>query len=249
MRGSDNIERNMILKKQEKASQQDAGPEKEKEKSLIKKIKKGLRIKDKKSFYKKVIICFLGITGMGFFLSFLIMCGLGTDPYTFMNRSIAAKIGWSLGNWQLLLNAVMLIFVIVVRPKLIGLGTLFNMVLIGYYADFFCWLWERVLPESIFSGGASQIIIYAVCLVGFIISAAIYMNSDLGLSPYDGAGKIITEWLHMIPFFIVRICYDSMAIVVGMLVGGIPVIGIVLMAVGLGPAITIVGKFMKKHGI
>ncbi len=217
--------------------------------SLKKKIKKLFTIKDKKKFIKKTIICFLGITGMGFFLSFLIMCGLGTDPYTFMNRSIASTLGWTLGNWQLLLNAVMLIFVILIRPKLIGLGTIFNMVLIGYYADFFCWLWERLIPSSVFEPGVAQIVIFVIALFGFIISAAIYMNSNLGLSPYDGTGKIITEWLHKIPFFIVRIAYDSMAIVVGMLFSGTPTIGIILMAVGLGPAITLVGKYMKKLGI
>lgn len=205
-----------------------------------------LRITDKKMFMRKALICFLGVTGMGFFLSFLIMCGLGTDPYTFMNRSIAAKIGFTLGNWQLIINTVMLILVIVVRPKLIGFGTLMNMVLIGYYADFFCWLWAQIFPVEVFTAEVMQEVIFGVALICFIISAAVYMNAQMGLSPYDGTGKIFTELFPKIPFFIFRIVYDSLAIVVGMLVGGTPTIGIVLMAIGLGPAITLVGKKMDQ---
>ena len=53
---------------------------------------------------KKVLICFLAVLGMGFFLSFLILCDLGTDPATFMNRSGAARVGLSFGTWQLIVN-------------------------------------------------------------------------------------------------------------------------------------------------
>ena len=37
---------------------------------------------DKKTFIKNAVISFIGIFGMGFFLSFLILAEYGTDPYT-----------------------------------------------------------------------------------------------------------------------------------------------------------------------
>ena len=199
---------------------------------------------------KRVLISFLGVTGMGFFLSFLVNCNLGTDPCTFMNRSISARIGMGFGNWQLILNAVMFVIVLLLKRSLIGFGTLFNMVLVGYYVDFFNWVWGRTLPSSLFIDAPTRWAIFLIALLLFMISASIYINADTGVSPYDGLPIILTEKVTKrfpkIPKMLVRITWDALAIVVGVLFGGIPIIGIILMALFLGPLISLVGKFLKK---
>ena len=200
---------------------------------------------------KAVIRCFIAVFGMGFFLSFLILCDLGTDPCTFMNRSIAAKIGWSFGNWQLCINICMILLVLLLKRSLIGFGTVFNMVLIGYYADFFCWLFRKILPAETFTNPVSRWAVFFVTLGGFIISAAVYITADMGVSPYDGLPIIITEKVRSrfpkIPPMVIRIAWDGAAILVGTLFGGIPIIGIILMALFLGPAITMVRKLGEKR--
>ncbi len=204
---------------------------------------------NKDRLIKGGIISFIGIFGMGFFLSFLVKVGYGTDPYTFMNQSLAAKVGTTLGNLQLVVNIALVIVAIIFNRKLIGLGTIFNMVLVGYYVDFFCWLWDKVLPPFIFTDMPYRVIIFILSILLFVISAATYMNADAGLSPYDALPKIISDAIiarhPKAPFFILRMCYDFSAILVGMLVGGKPTIAIVLIAILLGPAITIVGRVMK----
>ena len=62
--------------------------------------------------FKKILICFIAVFGMGFFLSFLMLCNLGTDPCSFMNKAVSLKIGILFGTWQLAMNAIMLIIVI-----------------------------------------------------------------------------------------------------------------------------------------
>ncbi len=213
-------------------------------KTTLKDFKHDFFGEDIRLWRKKAWICFAAIFGMGFFLSFLIMTDYGTDPYTFMNLAIVHKLHMLLGTWKLIFNTMMLIIVIVFNRKLIGIGTIFNMVLIGYYADFFTWLWAKILPESLFTAQPQRSICFAIALLGFVISAAVYMNSQVGLSPYDGTGKIVADALHMFPFFAVRICYDFLAILVGVLAGGKPTIGIILMAIALGPFITLIGKKM-----
>ncbi|MBR1742795.1 MAG: hypothetical protein IJ733_13190 [Lachnospiraceae bacterium] len=202
---------------------------------------------------KRIVLCFLAVFGMGFFLSFLILCNLGTDPCTFMNRSLAAKIGISFGNLQLCMNAAMLVFVLIFRRSLLGFGTIFNMVLVGYYADFFDWLWGRWIPGRAFTEPVSRWCIFFVALACFIVSVAIYINSDLGVAPYDALPIIITEKLTnrfpKFPGFLIRIFWDGMAILIGILAGGIPIIGIVLMALFLGPVISYVGKWFEKISI
>ena len=201
---------------------------------------------------KRILICFVAVFGMGFFLSFLMLCNLGTDPCSFMNKAVSLRIGMMFGTWQLIMNAVMLLIVIFFDRSNLGFGTIFNMVLVGYYVDFFDWLWGKVIPAKVFTDAATRWPIFLVALLCFIISAAVYINSDMGVSPYDALPKIITDKVtkHFpkIPKMLLRMAWDFSAIVVGILVGGKPVIGIVLMAIFLGPAISLVGKlfFAKK---
>lgn len=194
---------------------------------------------------------------MGFFLSFLRSVGWGTDPYTFMNESIRRRLKWTLGTWQLLLNALLFVFVVLVNRRLIGVGTIANWVLIGYTADFCNGVWKRCIPAAVFAEPCFlwlKIIIFAVAIFGFVTSAAVYMNAQMGLSPYDAAVTILSDWLVRLPFALVRICYDALAVAVGLAVtAGTDInmrgwlIGTLIMVVALGPAIQLVGTFMKKH--
>ena len=202
--------------------------------------------------FKKIAVCFLAVLGMGFFLSFLMLCGLGTDPCSFMNKAISLRFGMLFGTWQLIMNAVMLIIVIFWDRSSLGFGTIFNMVLVGYYVDFFDWVWSKTIPSHFFTDNITKWPIFLVALLFFIISAAVYINSDMGVAPYDALPKIITQKVSdrfpKFPKMLVRMAWDFFAILIGILAGGKPVIGIVLMAVFLGPAISLVGKlfFGKK---
>ena len=195
---------------------------------------------------KRILLSFLGVFGMGFFLSFLVMCDLGTDPCTFMNRSISSFIGMRFGNWQLILNSIMFLIVLFLDRKLIGWGTLFNMVLVGYYVDFFTYVFAKALPNQLFVSAGSRWTIFLIALFCFMVSAAIYINADTGVAPYDGVPIILTDRITKlfpkVPKMAVRICWDGLAIVIGILFGGVPIVGIILMALFLGPLISLVGK-------
>lgn len=215
-------------------------------------------------FKKRLVTMLLGIFFMGFFLSFLQLCGWGTDPFSFQNYNIAYRLHWTFGTFQLILNLVMLVVMFILDCKLIGFGTIANMVFIGYIADFFRdFAIPRVLPKvvEITQPGTEclwgKIAIFAVTLLCFIIAASVYMNADLGLSPYDGLSFILSHKLKKVPFTVTRIVYDMSAVGIGLLAtigGDIPrelilttLIGSVAMGLTLGPAITLVGKFMKKY--
>jgi uncharacterized membrane protein YczE len=199
------------------------------------------------AFTKRLIFMLIGVFLMGFFLSFLIEVNLGTDPCTFMNLTISRALGISFGNWQVIINCILFIFVILFGRKYIGLGTLANMILIGYIADFFCWLWEKNIPSAYFTEFPSRAIIFGVALFCFIVAVSFYVNANMGVSPYDAMPQIVHErLLPKAPFAIVRICYDFLVIIIGVLFKGTPNIGIILMALFLGPVISVVGKFLNE---
>ena len=199
-----------------------------------------------KADIKRIVICFLAVFGMGFFLSFLMLCGLGTDPCSFMNKAISMKIGMLFGTWQLIINAVMLVIVLLWDRSSLGFGTIFNMVLVGYYVDFFDWLWAKTIPSHIFTDNVTKWPVFLAALLCFIISAAVYINSDMGVAPYDALPKIITQKVSdrfpKFPKMLVRMAWDFSAVLAGILAGGKLVAGVLLMAIFLGPVISLVDK-------
>ena len=194
---------------------------------------------------KKLITVLLAVIGMGIFVSILIEAAYGTDPCTFMNLSLSTKLHLSYGTWSVLINIVLLLIVFFSSPEKIGPGTLFNMVLIGYISDFCRYIWGKILPANFFTNPATRIPVFLFGLICFIFCAAVYMNADMGVAPYDALPMIVQERLcPKFPFRIVRMTYDFLAILIGCLSGGHPGIGIILMALLLGSAVTMVGKHM-----
>ena len=199
------------------------------------------------NFLKRLVVMNIGVFFMGFFLSFLIKVDLGTDPCTFMSLTLSHFFGISFGNWQLLLNVFLFIFVILFGRKFIGFGTIANMVFVGYIADFFVWLWTKALPEYLFTAFPYRAVVFGLALFLFIIAVSFYINSAMGVSPYDAIPQIVSERVFKkMPFAVIRICYDFLVILIGILFGGTPNIGIVLMALFLGPIIQFVGKFLNE---
>lgn len=214
-------------------------------------------------FWKKFILMVVAIFFMGFFLSFLIDISWGTDPCTYQNKNASdffrAHFGnfWTFGNFNLILNCVCLLFVIFTNWKLIGFGTLFNMTMIGYTADFFRSIWSKTNLITIYQDTSYigiKITIFILAITGFVITASIYMNADMGLSPYDAISFILADKLKkFIPFSVFRILYDSFVIIIGLIFCLLnnafsltAMIGSIVMAFTLGPCITQTGKLLKK---
>ncbi len=199
------------------------------------------------NFTKRFIIMMTGIFFLGFWLSFLIRANLGTDPCSFMNLTISRRFGILFGTCQVVLNAVLFVIVIFYGREYIGFGTVANMLFIGYIADFFGWIWDNSIPASFFTNTPTRILTFAVSFSMFVVSASLYMNANMGLAPYDAVPVMIKKYiLKSIPFAIIRICYDFTAVLIGVLCGGIPNIGIILMCLFLGPVISVVGGFLNR---
>ena len=103
---------------------------------------------------RRAAVMTVGVLFMGFAVAALVLADLGTDPFTTACLAFAARMGWLLGSAELLINAVMFCLVLWQDPHRIGLGTLANMVLVGYTADFFGWVF-RLYGITAPTGGAA----------------------------------------------------------------------------------------------
>ena len=186
-----------------------------------------------------------GIAGMGIFLSFLLKAGYGTDTCSFMNSSLSLRLGISLGTVMACSNILLFIPELAWGRKHIGPGTVLNMLCIGYISDFCMMLEDRFLPPELFLLHPYREAVFIGALLLFLISVSLYMNSGSGLSPFDAVPMMISSALHL-PFYAVRIAWDFTAILIGVLAGGALTAGTVILAFTIGPAVSMIGRIMRK---
>ena len=201
---------------------------------------------DKKHFWPRLAATVTAVIIMGFCLSWLLLVGWGTDPCTLMNNWIAKTIGISLGNWQALFNTVLLVIVVIFGARNLGFGTLANMFLVGYSIDFFMWIWERILPEGLFDAWTIKAMAAVPALIIFVFAVAVYIDMNMGTSPYDAMPMIIAKRLPRIPYKAVRIGYDGVVTIIGMIFGGKLGIVTFFMVLAIGPVIEWVSKLISK---
>ena len=78
---------------------------------------------------KRVVLTVISIIVMGMGIALFSVSGFGVDPFTSMNMNISSTLGIGYGTYQMIVNAVIIVFVVIVAHRgLIGVGTLINMV-------------------------------------------------------------------------------------------------------------------------
>ena len=194
---------------------------------------------------RRIPVLLISVVLMGMCIAFFEKTRVGTDPCTVFNLSMAQNVlHWqNLGTWQLLFNLVLLAVILLLREgRCIGLGSLANMVLVGYSRDFFKPIVEMLLPgevESLLVRGA----VFVPAMAVFLVAVAFYMVVELGTAPYDAMPQIIARRLKL-PFVWVRVTYDIAITTIGFLLGGQVGVFTVLSCFFLGPVISaIAAKF------
>jgi uncharacterized membrane protein YczE len=192
---------------------------------------------------KRMALMPMSILLMGFAVSIFSYSGMGVDPFTALNMSISAKLSMSFGFFQMCVNGVILTLVAIVAKKLINLGTIFNMVGVGYVCEFFTGLYSELLPQN-----PSLIVKIVAMLLGVFLlslSASLYFNCDLGVSPYDALGFVLTEKTS-VKYKWCRVATDLVCTLGAFLLGGPIGIGTVITAFFMGPIISFCDNAISK---
>ncbi len=196
-----------------------------------------------KSLLKRIAMMCVGVFIMGFAISLSVYASLGTDPCTCLNLGVSGKIGMSFGTWQLLMNSTILVFTFVFSRHLIGIGTIVNMVSIGFLVDFFNGIYAHILPSE---PTILLRILFMLCSVVILaFTAALYIYPQLGVSPYDSIGFILADRTH-IEFRWCRIFYDVLAVLIGYLCGSVVGVGTVITAFCMGPLIKYFSDLIQR---
>jgi uncharacterized membrane protein YczE len=188
----------------------------------------------------------VGILILGFSISLLRYSALGTDPYTTMNLGISETLNMSFGSYQLIVNSLLFILMLTYQRNKVGIGTVVNMVMVGFIADFFFPLVNQALPVNDDITFRLLVTIIAVFLA--CIGISMYMESELGIAPYDALTNIVIDGVKKVkvPFFAARMIIDIIAVTIGFTFGAIVGIATILLAFLTGPIVHIIrGKVLS----
>lgn len=171
-----------------------------------------------KEFIWKALMSLIGITLISFGAALSQTMNMGLDPFTAINTGASELLGFTLGNYQLFVNAAILAIILFFDRKIIGWGTIFNFVLVGYMIEFFISMLESFIDPTQFAF-IVQLLITVVAILIFTFGVALYMDADLGVSPYDAIAPVITDRVSA-SYKTVRMIQDIIVVITAWILGG-----------------------------
>lgn len=193
---------------------------------------------------RRTLIMLLAVVVMGCGVGFFMQASMGSDPFSTMNLGVSSKIGLSFGTWQVIVNAALLVLVLALDRSKLGLGTIGNMILVGYSAD----ILNSLLGQVIDAGGLGVPARVGMTLLGVamqLVGISLYVTCGLGMAPYDAISYIVPERTR-IPFRWWRIITDVAIVAIGFFCGASVGIGTLLMAFGTGPLVPVFNKYLAE---
>lgn len=187
----------------------------------------------------------VGVLVCGFSVGMFQFSMLGLDPFQVFAHGVFMALPEGIlgfGTVYAVVNLLMLIVIFITDKSKIGLGTVINIFLLGYVAEYSSLLFERLIPEPFL------VVRFVFLILGIVImcfSSALYFTADMGVSTYDAMSLIISEkkkW----KFQLCRISSDLFCTIVGFIFGATVGIGTVVTAFFMGPLIAFFNRTVAE---
>ncbi len=159
----------------------------------------------------RIILCITGVIICGVAVGFFKFASFGVDPFTSLVSGLDRVIPVEYGLVYIIANAVLLILSLIFDRKMIGLGTIVNLFLVGYLAQYTELFLASILPGNM----VSRVICLIVGIVGLSFALGLYIPADLGVSTYDAVGIIMENKWHIGKFRYNRIATDFICVITG----------------------------------
>jgi len=178
-----------------------------------------------------------GLLCYAFGIVITIKANIGYAPWDVFHVGLAGKTGLSIGTISILIGLIIVVIVTLLGEKL-GLGTIFNMLLIGIFIDL-------VFPHI---PTAQNLITGIIVLIAglFVISLGsyFYINSAFGVGPRDNLMVVLTRRIKL-PAGVCRLIIEFLVTILGWLLGGMVGIGTVISVIAIGLCIQITFRLFR----
>ncbi len=185
------------------------------------------------NFRRRLLMCLSGGIVCGIAAGMMLRASLGVDVFTAFVTGLNRIVPLSYGTLYLIVCLVILVFVLVADWRKIGIGTLLNMLLVGYIVEGTQNILYRWFPDLSIIG---RIVLLILGILILCFSLSVYFTANLGVPPYDAIALIITGTWHKGQFRVVRVVGDVSCVVAAVILLLISGAGLteILSVVGIG---------------
>ena len=170
----------------------------------------------------------LALCGIGIYM--MIQAGIGLQPWDTLCMGLAGHFGLQYGTMSVIISVFVVTLDLLLRER-IGIGTLFDALLLGKFVDLLSWLRPFGHPGTL--GGQVLLLIGGLVMQSF--GQAIYMRAGLCCGPRDALMVGLGRQVRRIPIGAVNAAILLTVLLIGWLLGGPIGIGTVICAAGSGP--------------
>lgn len=179
---------------------------------------------------RRIVMTVSGVLLNGVLVGLFKVSRMGVDPFQVLCAGLDSVIPLSFGTLYTILNAVLLLGMFLVDRHYIGLGTVVNMLFLGYVAQYAQAFFEFLFPNP---SAIARLAMLLVAIPFLCLAGSLYITSDLGVSTYD-VWALTLDRRTRFPFRFLRIGTDLLCVVLGFALLGFRPAGMI----GVGTIIT-----------
>ena len=179
---------------------------------------------------RRIAMTVCGVLLTGVIVGLFKTSRMGVDPFQVLCAGLDHVIPIPFGTLYVIINLILLVGMFFADRRYIGLGTVINMLFLGYVAQYAQAFFQFLFPNpSIVARFAMLLIaIPFLCLAG-----SLYITADLGVSTYD-VWALTLERRTRFPFRFLRVGTDLLCVCLGFALLGFTPAGMI----GIGTIVT-----------
>jgi len=175
---------------------------------------------------RRLIQLYAGLVLYGFSMALMLRSNLGLDPWDVFHEGVALHVGWRFGTVVNVVGVFVLLLWLPLRQRP-GLGTISNIIVIGFAAD--ASLWLIATPDALPAR-------FAMLIAGIVLNGlagGAYIGAGFGPGPRDGLMTGIVRRTGL-SVRLVRTTIELIVLAIGWLLGGTVGLGTVIYALSIG---------------
>ena len=130
-------------------------------------------------FKKRLIMCISGVFLSGVAAGIFGFTAFGMDPFQVFAHGLWGLTPLSYGTFYVILNGILLAFMFFFNRRMIGLGTIINLFLLGYVVEYTDLILGRVFSSP---SVLLRIVLMIFALVLSSLAASLYFVAEMGVS-------------------------------------------------------------------
>lgn len=163
---------------------------------------------------------------------------MGVSPWSVFHQGISKLTGITFGQASIISSffIIFLVWILGLKP---GLGTVLNMLFIGWIIDIFDYFGLITDAGNIQQG----IMMIFLSMVFNGVGSCLYIGCGLGCGPIDGLMSVLTKKLRL-PVGVIRFGIEATVFLIGWKLGGQVGLGTVFCVIGIGPIVQTVYRML-----